>query len=153
MRLNNAKEIAELRKKLLKNQKNIDPIIKEKINTDVLDHDHFSGRCRQTLQREVNSFEGKVYNAYIRYIRHLTRKSLPEILRNLADYLEKDYSDMPIHSTELAKDVKKYLKLPAQEQKEILSKYYEPSEINNAKKRGKAFRGLLKTEKIDRLNG
>jgi hypothetical protein len=153
MRLNNAKDIAELRKKLLKEQKGIDPITKEKITAGVLDHSHLLGNCRQTLQREVNSFEGKVYNAYARYIRHLTKKSLPEILRNLADYLEKDYSHMPIHSTELSKDVKKYLRLSAKEQKDILIKYYESTEIDNAKKRAKAFRELLKTEKIDRLNG
>ena len=151
-RLKNSKDASTYRNEVLKKQKYIDPITKEKINDPVLDHQHFhEQRCRQVLQRECNSFEGKVQNAFNRYMKHLTDKPLPEILRNLADYLEKDYSENPVHHTALSVDVNKFKALPADRQREILiSLGIEPE--SNAKKRSLQARKLIKTGELNMLD-
>jgi len=64
-------EIKSFREELLIRQGGRDPITGLQIKNAVLDHDHVSGHVRCVLQREVNSFEGKVWNAYKRFIRPL----------------------------------------------------------------------------------
>lgn len=147
-RLKNNKDAAQYRTDLLKQQKGLDPITGNKIHDPVLDHAHFGEqRCRGVLQREVNSFEGKVANAFNRYMKHLTNKPLPEILRNLADYLEQDNDTKPIHHTALGIDVKKFSRKPADEQKQILLSFgVEPE--SNQKKRANQARKLIKTGKL-----
>lgn len=143
-RLKNSKEAGTYRNELLKKQKNIDPITKEVIKDAVLDHQHFGDqKCRGVLQRESNSFEGRVANSYKRFLSHITDKSLSEVLRNLADYLEQDVSDKPIHHTALTVDVNKFKSLPADRQREILiSLGLEPE--SNSTKRSKQARDLMK---------
>jgi hypothetical protein len=84
-------EIPEVRNLLLEYQDGIDPITKLKITDPVLDHQHDGGFVRATLQREVNAFEGKVFNAYKRYIKHLD-VSLEETLIGLMDYWKMYFS-------------------------------------------------------------
>lgn len=143
-RLKNSADAGVYRKKLLKEQNGIDPITKELVKDAVLDHCHFDEqRCRGVLQREVNSWEGKVQNSFNRYMRHLTDKPLPEMLRNLADYLEQDCSNKLIHHTALTVDVNKFKRLPATEQKKILLSYdLEPGP--NQKKRSLQIRKLIR---------
>ena len=148
-RLKNPKDAAIFRKNLLQSQNYIDPIIKETITDPVLDHNHqFDQECRAVLERTVNSFEGKVQNAYIRYIKHLTDKDLPTILRNLADYYENDYSENPIHHTALTIDVNKFKRMPAQKQIEILESTGLIAESNTIK-RAKQVRILIKNGTIN----
>lgn len=147
-RLKNPKEAAVYRNELLKKQKGIDPITKEFIKKPVLDHYHKDEQhCRGVLQNEVNAWEGKVFNSYHRYIKHLTDKPLPELLRNLADYLElhskTPNEEMVIHHTALTIDVRKFKTLPAQKQVDILTSLgVEPE--TNSEKRSKQARKLLK---------
>jgi len=120
-RLKNQKEANTYRNELLKVQQGIDPIIQKTITDPCLDHQHFgTQQCRGVLQREVNSFEGKVQNAFNRYIKHLTADSVSTVLRRLADYLEQDYSQCPVHHTALTVDVNRFKRLSAQEQKRVL---------------------------------
>lgn len=92
-------EIKEIRDKLVKQQKGIDPILKEPFcEVVVTDHDHGTQHVRAALNRNTNAFEGLVANAYKRCLSWLTDKPLPEVLRNLADYLEQDYSNNPYHT-------------------------------------------------------
>ncbi len=146
-RLKNSKEAGIYRKKLLAEQGGIDPITKEEVYDPVLDHAHFGEqRCRAVLQRECNSFEGKVQNSFNRYMKHLTDKELPEVLRNLADYLEMDNSDKDIHHTALTVDVNKVMRRPAGEQKKILESFgIEPGP--NQKKRKLQIRKLIRDGK------
>lgn len=149
-RLKNSADAAVYRARLLQEQNFIDPIIKEPIpaGSDVLDHAHFGEqRCRGVLIREVNSWEGKVANSYQRYIKHLTDLPLPEILRNLADYLEQDTSSNKIHHTALTVDVGKFSRKPADVQKEILEGCGVAPE-SNSKKRAAQARKLIKEGKL-----
>ena len=84
-------------------------------------------------------------------MKHLTDKPLPEILRNLADYLEQDYSENKIHHTALSVDVNKFKALPADRQREILISLDTVPESNNAKRANQA-RKLIKTGKLNMLD-
>ena len=148
-RLKNSKEAAKYRQELLKSQKGLDPIIKEKIQDPVLDHNHKGEQeCRAVLDRTVNSFEGKVQNAFDRYIKHLTDKDLPTVLRNLADYYESDFSENAIHHTALTVDVNKFKRMPAAKQIAILKSFGIEPETNNDK-RSKQARALIKNGQLD----
>lgn len=143
-RLKNAKEAGSYRAKLLKEQGGIDPITGEKVKDAVLDHNHGGDQeCRAVLERTVNSWEGKVLNSFNRYVRHHTDKDLPTILRNLADYYERDNSDKPIHHTALTKDANKFKSLPAAQQCSLLEKNGIVPESNSVK-RTKQARKLIK---------
>ena len=94
-------ELSEFRKDQYKKQNELCPILKQKIAIDyaVLDHKHKKksepvnkdnsggGLIRGVIHNSCNQVEGKIQNAYQRFglERHI---SLPEFLRNLADYLE-----------------------------------------------------------------
>lgn len=151
-RLKNSAEAAKCRNEMLSAQNHIDPIIKETIIDPVLDHNHKGEQeVRAVLDRTVNSFEGKVHNAYLRYIKHLTDKDISTVLRNLADYYERDNFDTPIHHTALTVDVKKFKSLPAKQQCDILESFGEIPE-SNVKKRCNQARKLIKSGKLNMIN-
>lgn len=148
-RLKDSKDAGKYRSELMKVQKGIDPIINKPIKDAVLDHNHSGDQeCRAVLERTVNSFEGKIQNAYQRYLKHLTDADLSTILRSLADYYERDTSDMPIHHTALTVDVKRFKALPAKQQIEILEGFGLVAE-SNAKKRSNQARKLIKEGLLD----
>jgi len=105
-------EIKSFREELLIRQGGRDPITGLQIKDAVLDHDHVSGHVRCVLQREVNSFEGKVWNAYKRFIRPLGA-SYEDVMIALIEYWSKDYSENPTHPkhrTEKDKVIREYRK-------------------------------------------
>lgn len=155
-RLKDSKDAANYRNELLKKQNGIDPIIKEPITKPVLDHYHYGNQhCRQVLQNEVNAWEGKVQNSFNRYMKHLTDKPLYEILRNLADYLERNNSipddEQVIHHTALTVDVNKFKRLPATQQNAILEGLgVVPG--SNTTARVKQARKLIKDGKLNMVD-
>ena len=91
-------DIANYRKKLLIKQGNVCAICKLSCKKYVLDHQHKrrkmdpngvngNGLVRGTLCDGCNRIEGKVWNNAIRFGKH---DMLPQLLRNMADYLEQD---------------------------------------------------------------
>lgn len=92
-----AKQIAAFRNKLILEQQGLDPILGEPLRKPCLDHDHFEGKCRGVLSQCVNTFEGYVLKAWMKYVSENTQTSLSTALRNLADYLEQDFSSYPLH--------------------------------------------------------
>lgn len=94
---------------MIKEQNGLDPVLGEPLRKPCLDHDHFDGRCRGVLSQNVNTFEGQVLKAWMKYVSEYTQTSLSDALRNLADYLERDVSKNKIHGTYLA-DMTKFLK-------------------------------------------
>lgn len=143
-RLKDSKDAGKYRSELLKEQKGLDPIIKKPVKDAVLDHKHYGDQeCRAVLERTVNSFEGKVQNAFNRYIKHLTDANISTVLRSLADYYEQDTTQQPIHHTALTIDVKRFKALPAKQQIEILEGLGLVAE-SNVKKRGNQIRTQIK---------
>lgn len=92
-----AKQIAAFRALLSKEQNGLDPVLGEPLRKPCLDHDHFGGRCRGVLSQCVNTFEGYVLKAWMKYVSENTETSLSTALRNMADYLEQDFSQYPLH--------------------------------------------------------
>lgn len=90
------KDIREIREHMLHMQDGVDPITNLPITDAVLDHDHETGRIRCVLQREINAFEGKVWNAFNRYCKHLG-VSFEEALIGLIEYHQLDFSENPLH--------------------------------------------------------
>lgn len=151
-RLKNAKEAATYRNELLKKQKGVDPIIGIKITKPVLDHYHGDNQhCREVLQNEVNGWEGRVVNSFKRCLGHLTDMPVHEVLRNLADYIERNHNipeeEQVIHHTALTVDVKKFKGLPASQQCSILESFGVEPESNN-KKRSNQARKLIREGKL-----
>ena len=95
--MKDAKQIAAFRNKLILEQQGLDPILGEPLRKPCLDHDHFEGKCRGVLSQCVNTFEGYVLKAWMKYVSENTQTSLSTALRNLADYLEQDFSGYPLH--------------------------------------------------------
>lgn len=130
------KEIKEFRDEQVKKQNGIDPITKEPFKEVIAqDHDHFSQHCRGALNRNSNAFEGLVVNAYNRCLKWLTDVSLPDILRNLADYLEADYSGNPYHVGWQKRVKTDFNKLSAQQMKEVLKHFNKPDGKNLAERK------------------
>lgn len=103
------KQITTLKNKLLKQQQNICPILKEPIIKPCLDHDHVEGYVRGVIGSRINLFEGQVTKLWGKYLSDHTDISLSNALRNLADYLEVDHQDSILHSG-IIKDQQKALK-------------------------------------------
>jgi hypothetical protein len=155
-RLKNPKEAAAYRNELLKKQNGIDPIIGIRITKPVLDHQHSGNQhCREVLQNEVNGWEGRVVNSYRRCLGHLTDKPIHEVLRNLADYIERNGNipeeEQVIHHTALTIDVKKFKNLPAAQQSSILISFGVEPESNSSKRANQA-RKLIKSGDLNMLH-
>lgn len=108
-------ELNVLRDKLYKELDGICPIMNQHFPVEkfVVDHQHRinkeqplgengAGQIRGAINRHANSLEGKIVNNWRRYGMDSYDISLPDFLRNLADYLEKENLDI-IHPTELPK--------------------------------------------------
>lgn len=146
-------DVAKYRDTLIKEQEGIDPILQEPFKEQVvLDHSHSSQKVRAALNRNTNAFEGLVANAYLRCLSWLTEKDLPTILRNLADYLEQDYSRHPYHPGWLKACKVLFNKLNATQQSNVLQFMQEKCstavQCRNAKERKALFSKLLLTREF-----
>lgn len=114
-------DLAPLRAKIHKEQNSTCPVLKKKIALadTVVDHQHkfFAneevgkdgvGLVRGVLQRQVNVWEGKITNSFFRLGLHKFGVTIPEALRNLAEYLERDNLKL-IHPNEKPKTTKRTL--------------------------------------------
>lgn len=116
-------DVKNIRDKLVKEQKGIDPILNEPFKeVAVCDHDHTTQHVRSALNRNCNAFEGLVFNAYKRCLAWLTDKPLPDILEGLAHYLRQDYSHNPYHTGWLKKVKTEFNKLKSKQQDDVLIK-------------------------------
>lgn len=142
-------DITEVRKALVKEQNGLDPILNQPfVETICLDHSHDTQHCRAALNRNTNAFEGLVTNAHKRCLQWLTDVPLPTILRNLASYLEVDYSDNPYHNAWIKRVTIDYKKLPAAQQDKVLRNLGSKTG-SNATERLKLF----KVKTLDRSLG
>lgn len=143
------KEIKEFRDEQIKKQNGIDPITKEPFKeVQAQDHCHQTQHCRGALNRNSNAFEGLVTNAYIRCLKWLTDVPLPDILRNLADYLEVDYSNNPFHVGWMKRVKADFNKLSSKQQDKVLINLGS-STGKNSKERKDLFSKVI----LDRSKG
>lgn len=110
-----AQELQALRAKLYEEIDGICPIMKQHFPVEkfVVDHQHKvnqaqplgedgAGLVRGAIHKMANSLEGKIINNWRRYGMDQYNVTVPDFLRNLADYLEQDNLDI-IHPSELPK--------------------------------------------------
>lgn len=102
------------------------------------------------VAKEVNSAEGRVLNTYNRYIKHLGI-SFDAFLEGLRRYHKLDFSDSPVHYTEISTIARKYTRLPAKKQHDILQKIYPDKDRSNSKKRFNLFKKAIKDERLNQL--
>jgi hypothetical protein len=141
-------DIREVRHSSYEKQSGFDPILGRKIELKdaVLDHDHISQKCRAAIHRQTNSFEGLVFNAYRRCIAWLSDESLPTVLRNLATYLEQDYSENDNHPGWI-KRVKTDFEKLKESQKDYVLKELGLAPGSNSKERKTSFSKNFLTRK------
>jgi len=89
----NQKDIKIYRNRILKDQNGLCAICKQPPKRPTLDHHHIkrikgTGLVRGVLDSNMNVFLAKIENNASRY--GIKKEDLPTILRNVADYLEKD---------------------------------------------------------------
>lgn len=138
-------DVRNTREKMLKDQKGIDPILKQpiKLTDSVLDHDHRTQHCRAVLHRQTNAFEGLVFNAYRRCLEWSSQVPLPQVLRGLADYLEQDYSSNPYHPGWIKRVETDFKALNANRQKYVLARMNASTEGTNASVRVAVFKSAV----------
>ena len=117
----------------------------------VVDHSHSTGKIRGVLHRQSNVLLGKIENAWKRYVQKSSAIELPQALRNMADYLEKEDLNLlhPYGATQLSKkfSVKKMQK----QEKILLDLGFKKSDIKdlNSKERTKLFRKKITENKYE----
>jgi len=137
-----AAEVKEVRDKMQELQGGIDPVLGEPFKERLtLDHCHTSQHVRGALGLNSNAFEGKVQNAFTRCLSWLTDKPLHEILRNLANYLEQDFSANPYHPKWRNKIQTEFNKLNASQMKAVLE-LHNLEDAKNAAGRKAKFKVL-----------
>jgi hypothetical protein len=89
------------REDLIDSQDGLCAVLRAPLINPVLDHSHKDclqeGYVRGVLESIVNLVEGHINKLWKKHLEKNTELSLPEFLRNLADYLDKDVSDNPLH--------------------------------------------------------
>lgn len=140
-----ALDIEKERKRLYNLQNGIDPILGTAVHfkDTCCDHDHVLQNTRAALHRQTNSFEGRVVNAYKRGLSWCTEVPLPVILRNLADYLEQDYSENPLHSDWIKRCVIDF-KSCNEKQKKVVLESLGSTDGKNATERLDSFKAVIK---------
>jgi hypothetical protein len=117
------------------------PIFRCAFTKPELDHNHWDfGSIRWTLQGEANSLLGKVENSFKSICSGKTKLSLAQVLRNMADYVEQDYDEHPLHPTHRKVIRREFGKLPAKEQEKLLDWLdVDVAPLRNQKDRADAF--------------
>ena len=123
------------------------PILNDRKSDWVVDHCHKTGMVRGVISRMGNSLLGKIENYLYRRCGQ-PPETFPDILRNIADYLEREQFDVlhPVGLTQLTKRFRN--NLTADEQYAVLRDLGADEEIldtlTNIKHREAYFRTLTK---------
>ncbi len=122
------------------------PILCVKNDKYVLDHDHQSGLCRGVISNSANLFLGKIENAWIRF-NFGANISLPQSLRNVADYLEEPNKKI-LHPTGLRQLVTRFRIKSKEDQISLLLELGVDKDLisfcSNTQSRTKLYRDYLK---------
>lgn len=135
------KDLAAFRQK---NTPTTCPILGHTELIPVVDHDHKSGRIRGVVSSEGNALLGKIENFY--RTRCVAAKwLLPEVLRALAEYLEREQG--PYHPIGIRQVVKRFSAKSKEVQTAIMREAglstQAINECKNSKERAKLFRKQL----------
>lgn len=149
--LYNTKDTTRVRELLLKEQQGNCACTDLEIppKTACLDHVHNS-ECfvRGVLHRQVNSYIGKCENNYVRMIKWWYPGKLPDLLRQVADYLEDTENKSEYRHPSWIKSLKvSYNKLSASQQNKVLELLGSETG-SNPKTRKELFSKLVLTRSL-----
>ena len=145
-----AADITHWRDRLSKEQQGIDPITQEPFYGRLtLDHDHHkdSQRVRGVLSSASNCFEGRIKAVFHRYLKYATKQPLNVILRNLAEYYERDNSHLPLHTSWVKTVQSAFSSLPEPQKAKVLKELGKENGAN-AVVRKKIFLDCVKSKKL-----
>lgn len=145
-----ASDVKTVRELLLAEQNGLDALTGLPIEPGkaVLDHCHDSQYVRAVLDRQVNAMEGRVRNAFNRYLVWSYPYSLSTFLRKMADYHEKEFSQQFVHPSWIKKIKTQFNKLKSAEKDEVLCRM-DGVESKNDSERKKQFGKLILTKLYD----
>lgn len=148
--LYNTSDIARVRQLLLAEQNGLDALTGLPIEPGkaVLDHCHESQYVRAVLDRQTNACEGRITNAFNRYLVWTYPHSLPIFLRKMADYLEKEVPKQYVHPKWQKKILTQFNKLKSSEKDEVLCRMDGEESKNDAERR-KQFKSKILTRLYD----
>lgn len=127
------------------------PLTRAVMDDVVVDHCHRTGLVRDVLHRQSNVLLGKIENAWKRYAQKSAQAELPDVLRNIADYLEEGCTDIlhPYGATQLAKRFS--AKKKSEQEKILLDMGVTPVDIEglNSTNRAKMYRKTITKNKYE----
>ena len=123
------------------------PIIEVSNPSWVVDHDHYSGQIRGVISSEGNTYLGRVENAFNRMSFTARKVGLPEMLRNIADYLTKKDTNL-LHPTGYRQLYKRFDRMSKGDQELLLASLgCDTDTLNNlpnSKERTSLYKTLIK---------
>ena len=142
-------DVKKVRESLYKEQEGKDALTQLELPLDklCLDHNHSTQYVRGVLHRQINCALGKLEGVHTRYLSYWYSGSLPEFLRQAADYLERGDDERYIHPGFLKKLSSMYNTLNEAGKKDVLQCMNQP-QGNNATERKALFRRALLSKKF-----
>lgn len=141
--------MSEVRKLLYKEQDGKDALtwLSLDYKQSVTDHNHSTQYVRGVLHRQINCALGKLEGVHTRYLAYWYSGSLPEFLRQAADYLERGDDERYIHPGFLKKLSSMYNTLNEAGKKDVLQ-CMNQQQGANATERKAIFKKALLTKKF-----
>lgn len=137
-------DVRKVREELYEEQKGLDLVTGEPVEfkDTVTDHDHKTQYVRGVIHRQINAFIGKLENNYIRFIGWWYKGTLPELLRKIADYLDRKSDTRYIHPKWIKKVQTEFAKLNSVQKTTVLAKFTDEVGTNDTQRK-KIFKKLL----------
>ena len=147
-------DVKKVRELLLKEQNGCDIMTGLPIpdKQACLDHSHFTQFVRGVLHRQTNAALGKLEGIHTRYLSYWYTGTLPDFLRQAADYLEREDDLRYIHPGFIKRLSTDFNKLPEALKRAVLKELGQP-EGGNGTERKKLFQKavLTKEHTFDKL--
>lgn len=143
-------DVRKIRENILKKQDNACAVTGYELDPKetVCDHTHDRSQLvRGVLHRQTNVYLGKLENNYVRMMAWWYDGTLPNLLRDIADYLEKEPYPI-IHPGWLKKSKTAFNKLNSKAQEDVLKEFFVAGPWKNTEARKKAFDKLIKSKTI-----
>lgn len=138
-------DVKRVRELLYKEQDGKDALTQLELPIDklCLDHNHSTQYVRGVLHRQINCALGKLEGVHTRYLSYWYSGSLPDFLRQAADYLERGDDNRYIHPGFLKKLSSLYNSLNESSKKEVLQYMNQPQGANAAERKKEFKKALM----------
>ena len=149
LHLYSPKDVAKVREKLYNEQGGKDALTGLPLDYEqaVTDHNHNTQYVRGVLHRQVNAALGKLEGVHTRYLSYWYSGTLPDFLRQAAEYLEKEQDTMYVHPGWLKKVQTMFNTLSEGDKKAVLEALGQ-SQGGNSTERKKLFKSALNTKQF-----